>query len=72
MHAAKGIARERRCAPACVIDLHRKIMYAVTDIFRRVHKIAKNNCLASSCLSGHPSTWNNSASTRRILMKFDI
>jgi hypothetical protein len=37
----------------------------------RVRKIAKSHYLAS-CLSACPSTWNNSAPTGRIFMKFDI
>jgi amino acid transporter len=52
-------------------------------LFRRVRKNAKNRLLASSCLSVRPSvrpsvclsvclfTWNNSAPTERILIKFD-
>ena len=51
---------------------------------RRIHKIAKSDYWASSCLSVRPtvrlsvclsacpSAWNNSAPTRLIFMKFDI
>jgi len=49
---------------------------------RRIHKLSKSDCWASSCLSVRstvrlsvsvcPSAWNNSALTRRIFMKFSI
>jgi hypothetical protein len=39
--------------------------------FRRVRKIA-THYIASSCLSDCPTAWNNSTSTGRIFMKFDI
>jgi hypothetical protein len=48
----------------------------LTLVFRRVSKIAKKRLLASSGLSVRlcvlPSTWNNSAPTGRIFIKFDI
>ena len=42
-------------------------------IFRRVRKIAKINFFFRHvCLSVRPSAWNNSATTARILTKFDL
>jgi hypothetical protein len=43
-----------------------------TLFFKRVHKTAKRDCLASSCLSVRLPTWNNSAPTGRIFIKFDV
>jgi hypothetical protein len=41
---------------------------SLRPFWARVRKIAKSDYLASSCLS----TWNSSAPTGRISMKFDI
>ena len=46
------------------------------SIFRHIHKIAKEQLLASTCLSVcllvHLSSWNNSAPTGWIFMEYDI
>jgi hypothetical protein len=41
--------------------------------YRRVRKMTKSNSkLRRICLVACPSSWNNSAPTERIFMKFDI
>jgi hypothetical protein len=57
----------------CVIKIFIFQWRCVTEwqFFRCIHsQDCKKRLLDFSCLSNYPTTWNNSASTRRIFMKF--
>ena len=74
-HRTATLARKRILFPRLPKDdriVGRKNKSLCWFVFSCFWQNTGNRLLASSCLSIHPSSWRNSAPTRRIFMKFDI
>jgi hypothetical protein len=65
----KGMSVHLKSVFLCAAECFRR-SYPGASIFKRIPKIAK--VTINFVVSVRPSTWNNSAPTGRIFMKFDM